>query len=139
MYKDLEKLDKIFRKTDGYCHLCHKRLSFKNHGKIGTKGAWHVEHSIPKYNNGSDHLNNLYPSCIKCNIEKGISSTSIIRKKNGVNRAPLSKKTKMEIQQEYTAIGAIIGGAIGLIGGPLGIAFGAIVGGVVGSNNSPSK
>jgi hypothetical protein len=57
-----ERLRKIFRKTDGFCHICHRKLNFANHGIGGTNGAWHVEHSKAKASGGSDHLNNLFPS-----------------------------------------------------------------------------
>ncbi|MES9868042.1 MAG: HNH endonuclease [Candidatus Thiodiazotropha sp. LLP2] len=66
-----EKLNKIFEKTRGKCHLCHKQLAFKNYGVIGNHGAWEIEHSKPKSKGGTDHLNNLFPACIRCNREKG--------------------------------------------------------------------
>ena len=139
MAKDIKRLEKIYRKTDGYCHLCHKKLSLKNHGINGAHGAWHIEHSVPKANGGTNHLNNLFPACIGCNLDKGTSSTASARRKNGVSRAPFNKNKKGEIKNQNSATGAIIGGAIGLVGGPIGAAIGAVIGGVIGSDNSPKK
>lgn len=139
MAKDTERLRRIYIKTDGYCHICHKKLSFKNHGVHGAHGAWHIEHSKPKAKGGTNHLNNLLPACIGCNLDKGTSSSISARKKNGVTRAPLSKKRKTQIKNENTAAGAIIGGVIGMIGGPIGIAIGATIGGVIGGDTSPKK
>jgi len=101
--KDLERLKRIYSKTDGYCHLCHGKLSFHNHGKHGMKGAWHVEHSVAKANGGSSHMNNLFPACISCNIIKNTKHTRTIRRTNGVSRAPYSKQKKKRHQNiQYT-------------------------------------
>jgi hypothetical protein len=80
---DSDRLNAIYDKTGGYCHLCDKKLSFTNHGKQGAKGAWHVDHSKPKAKGGTNHMNNLFPSCISCNIEKGTLHKSTIRKRKG--------------------------------------------------------
>lgn len=61
---DSNRLKQIYSKTDGYCHLCHRKLILKNYAKGGIKGGWHIEHSRPKANGGTDHLNNLYAACI---------------------------------------------------------------------------
>ena len=55
-----DRLNLIYDKTHGCCHLCHKKLAFINYGIYGAKGAWHIEHSKAKANGGTDHLNNLY-------------------------------------------------------------------------------
>lgn len=34
--------------------------------------ASHVDHQIPKARGGSDHIDNLVPSCAPCNIAKGM-------------------------------------------------------------------
>ena len=48
-----------------------KRLSWKNYGRLGRKGAWEVDHSNPLSKGGTDYLRNLVPSCIECNRSKG--------------------------------------------------------------------
>jgi len=139
MAKDLKRLELIYRKTNGYCHICHKKLSLKNHGINGTHGSWHIEHSIPKAKGGTNHLNNLFPACISCNLEKGVSSTKESRLKNGITRAPFNKEKKNKIKSDNTITGMGIGGAIGLIGGPIGVLIGTVLGAVIGNNNSPKK
>ncbi|MCB9194855.1 MAG: HNH endonuclease [Flavobacteriales bacterium] len=139
MAKDLIRLRKIYDKTDGYCHICHKKLAFSNHGITGAKGAWHIEHSVPKAKGGTNHMNNLFAACVSCNINKGTLHTKTVRSKNGVSRAPYSRKKKEEIRQGNTVAGAAIGGAIGLLAGPVGAAIGAVIGGALGSENSPKK
>jgi hypothetical protein len=57
------RLNDIYDRTTGRCHLCGKRLAFHNYGCHGTRGAWHIEHSVPRANGGTDHVNNLYPGC----------------------------------------------------------------------------
>lgn len=137
---DNNRLNKIYDKTDGYCHLCHKKLSFSNYGKRCTKGAWHVEHSLPKAKGGTDHLNNLYAACISCNLDKGTCHTKTARSKNGVSRAPYSKAKKTSIRNDNTAGGVLLGGSIGLfLGGPLGSMLGGFIGGAIANNNSPRK
>ena len=73
------RLNDIYDRTTGRCHLCGKRLAFHNYGCHGTRGAWHIEHSVPRANGGTDHLNNLYPGCIPCNLSKGTRSTRSVR------------------------------------------------------------
>jgi 5-methylcytosine-specific restriction endonuclease McrA len=135
-----EKLNQIYSKTDGYCHICHKKLAFVNYGANGAKGSWHVEHSKPKAKGGTNHMNNLYAACISCNIEKGTSHTKTARAKNGTTRAPYSKEKKQKIKTSNTVGGATIGGGIGwAIGGPVGGLVGSLIGGAIGSGNSPKK
>ncbi len=135
-----EKLNQIYAKTDGYCHICHKKLALSNYGVNGAKGSWHVEHSKPKAKGGTDHMNNLYAACISCNIEKGTSHTKTARAKNGNTRAPYSKEKKQKIKTNNTVGGATIGSGIGwAIGGPVGGLVGGLIGGAIGSSNSPKK
>lgn len=136
---DKNRLIKIYQKTDGYCHLCHTKLSFKNYNNHGQKGCWNVEHSIPKSSGGTDHLNNLYPACTSCNFSKGNTTTRRVRKANKVNRAPYSKDKKQSIRTSNTVLGAGSGAIIGSLFGPGGVALGAFIGGAIGSNNSPTK
>lgn len=135
-----ELLQKIFTKTDGNCHICHKKLSFKNYAKNGAAGAWEVEHSKPKAKGGTNNINNLFPAHIKCNRKKGILNSKTVRAHHGISRAPYSKLKKDKIKSDNTAGGAIIGGGIGLvIGGPIGGIVGSFIGGIIGNDNSPKK
>ncbi|MEW8009345.1 MAG: HNH endonuclease, partial [Candidatus Thiodiazotropha endolucinida] len=129
--------ERIFGKTNGRCHVCRSQLSFNNYGKTGTRRAWEVEHSVPRAKGGTDHLNNLYASCIPCNRSKGSSTTRSARAKNGYTSAPLSKRKKMS--------NALTGGGVGLLATLLvpphlrvaGAIFGAVVGAVIGHEVEP--
>lgn len=136
---DNDRLNRIYDKTDGYCHLCHKKLAFTNYGINGSKGAWHVEHSVPKAKGGTDHLNNLFPACIKCNITKSAYTTKTARAWNGKSRVPYNKAKKRQIKRGNTFGGAVIGGIIGSAFGPGGAVIGATLGGAIGNKNSPKK
>lgn len=66
-----EVIEVVFDKYDGTCRYCEKQITFSNYGAHGRRGAWHVDHSVSKANGGTNHLNNLFPACIPCNLEKG--------------------------------------------------------------------
>ena len=134
-----ERLQAIYVKTDGYCHICHRKLSFINYGMNGAKGAWHIEHSVPKARGGSNHLNNLYAACVSCNCEKGARHTQTIRRRNGVSRAPLSRAKKERIREDNTFLGMTSGGLIGAALGPGGMIVGVILGGLFGEDISPKR
>ena len=139
MKKDNKRLNAIYDKTNGYCHICHKKIAFSNYGLNGAKGAWHIDHSIPRAKGGSDHLNNLYPACIPCNLYKKDSSNSTIRRVHGNKRAPFSKNKLERIKSENTAKGIVAGASIGLLLGPGGAFIGGLVGGIIGNDTSPKK
>jgi 5-methylcytosine-specific restriction endonuclease McrA len=134
-----DELNAIYDKTHGQCHICRKKLSFKNYGRRGKKGAWHVDHSKPVAKGGTNYLRNLKPACIDCNGEKGIMMTRTARGWNGHKSAPLSKEKKDDIRGRNTLVGAG-GGAVtgGLLFGPPGAIVGAIVGGIAGSQIDPN-
>lgn len=125
-----ERLGQIFDRTSGDCHICGVKLFFCNYAAHGKRGAWEVEHSKPKCEGGTDHLNNLYAAHIRCNRSKGATCTRKARAKHGRTKAPLSVKRHAEVKSKNAAGGALLGGALGgLLGGPLGAAIGAAIGG----------
>lgn len=135
-----EQLDRIYRKTSGYCHLCHARLSRNNHARAGQRGAWHVEHSIPRAKGGTDHLNNLKPACISCNLEKCTKTTRTVRGRNGKTRAPLSVEKRKQAKSENALLGAIGGGMVGFaVAGPVGAAIGAFACGHLAESSNPDN
>src|SRR5215218_7307538 len=99
-------LDTIYRKSSGYCHLCHKKLSRRNYGKRGARGAWHVEHSVPRAKGGTDHLNNLFPACVKCNCDKSSMTTRTARRWNDKTCAPLSPNKRKDAKFANGVAGA---------------------------------
>jgi hypothetical protein len=135
-----DRLNAIYDKTDGRCHLCYAKLSYHNYGVHSAKGSWHVEHSKPKVKGGTDHLNNLLPACISCNLGKGTLHTRTVRKWNGVTRAPYSKAKKEKIKNDnmvgFGALGFVVGAGIG---GPIGGIIGATIGSKIGKNLSPKR
>lgn len=79
------KLDQIFDKNGGKCHLCGEKLNRSKHGShASVHGAWQVDHNKPVSKGGTDDLSNLFPACVNCNQEKGNSSTAEARRK--INR-----------------------------------------------------
>lgn len=128
-----QRLNEIFLKTDGHCHICRKKLARKNYGKPGTRGAWEVEHSNPKAKGGTDRLQNLLSACVSCNRSKQASSTQAVRRKNGFKTAPLSRAKK-----KGNVIKGILGGAlIGARFGPVGVLAGAAIGAYSGNKYEP--
>ena len=134
---DKQRQEAIFKKTDGHCHICRKKLARKNYGVVGSRGAWEVEHSVPQAKGGSNHLNNLYPSCIPCNRSKGASSTKSARQKNGFKSAPLPQEKKSQNTWLGGLGGALAGRIILAPLGPIGIAAGAVIGAALGSGHEP--
>ena len=132
-----DRLNAIYDKTDVYCHICHKKLSYSNYGVLGAKGSWHIEHSVPRAKGGTDHLNNLFPACIRCNLEKGTLHTKTVRKWNGVTRAPYNKSKKDEIKNDNMLGAGTLGFVIGAgIGGPLAGIICAAIGSEIGKSMS---
>jgi hypothetical protein len=135
-----ETLERVFDKTDGRCHLCHKRLSWCNYGACGSRGAWEVDHSLPRAGGGTDHGNNLFAACTSCNRSKQDSSTRTSRRANGVRRAPLSREKRTEARQANMlgtgSLAACLGGLIG--GPPLALLFGA-AGAALGWDTDPDQ
>lgn len=135
---DTGKLDAIYGRTDGQCHICRKRLARKNYGKLGSRGAWEVEHSKPRSKGGTGHANNLYAACIPCNRSKGNASTRSARLKNGNKAAPYSSARK----RKNACVGAGTVGSIAYLLVPpqikiLALCVGFVAGGVAGHKREP--
>ena len=139
MRYDSEYLRLTYYRTDGHCHICHSKLSLINHGAIGERGAWEIDHSRPRSKGGSDHRNNLFPACVSCNRDKSNRSTRTARNWNATTRAPLSREKKQKMRSENAVTCGVLGGLLGLVGGPLGIVIGASLGAAVGRSIRPPK
>src|SRR3972149_5129583 len=95
-----EDLSDVFDKTDGYCRYCGKQLAWSNYGRVGARGAWEVDHSVPLSRRGTDSFRTLWPSCVACNTEKGtLTGSEYLRRLNGT-----------ETSQSGPDIGDVIGG-----------------------------
>jgi 5-methylcytosine-specific restriction endonuclease McrA len=134
MQCDSKRLSAIYDRTGGYCHLCHKKLAFQNYASFGQRGAWEIEHSVPKARGGTDRLCNLYPACISCNRQKQHLSTRTARRWNGQTRAPLSADQRRKRKDENTLTGAGVGLLLGAPFGGLGAILGPMIGGYIGRN-----
>jgi 5-methylcytosine-specific restriction endonuclease McrA len=122
----------IYRRTDGFCHLCHKKLALKHYARAGARGAWEIEHSVPRARGGTDHGNNLYAACISCNRSKGKRSTRTARRHHGQTRAPYGRRRKAGVRLGNALAGAGLGAGLGLILGPGAWLAGALFGGLGG-------
>jgi 5-methylcytosine-specific restriction endonuclease McrA len=132
------ELKNIYDRTSGYCHICHRKMSFTNYGRPRERGAWEIEHSVPQSKGGTDHGNNLFGAHITCNREKSNYTTQTARRWHGTSRAPLSRKKKQQERASNTAGGALIGGLVGLAGGgPIGAVLGALGGAAIGNSIKP--
>ena len=129
-----QELIDIFDGTSGKCHLCHKRLAWKNYGVPNARGAWHVDHSRPRQRGGSDYRRNLKPACIKCNCSKRDGSTRTYRSRHGKTRAPLSREHRRHAQfwngVGFGGLGWLAGRALfgpgpAILAGLLGLALGS--------------
>ena len=78
---DDDTVNYVYDKNDGYCVYCGKKLAFSNYGVYGTKGAWHIDHSVSKANGGTDYRRNLVPACINCNSTKSASNGNHFKRK----------------------------------------------------------
>ncbi len=134
-----DQINWIYDRTTGYCHICHRKLAFKNYGVHGTRGAWEVEHSNPKASGGTNRLSNLYPACIACNRSKGAKSTRSSRAKEGNTRAPLSPQDRKRAKLGNAAAGGALGAAIGSLFGPGGTVIGGVVGAHIGHKKNPDR
>lgn len=141
MKYDEESLRKIFNKTSGKCHICHKKLAFKNFGSYGEKGASEIEHSVPKSQGGTNNLNNLLPAHISCNRHKSNKSTRAVRNKYGYTRAPYSQEKIKTIKKDNSLIGGVVGLmlAVSLETNPIGLMVFSIGGMILGENLGPDE
>lgn len=122
----------VFEKTSGHCHLCRKRMAFSNYGNHGTRGAWEIDHSVPRALGGTDHLNNLYAAHTSCNRSKQARSSASVRRENGHSRPPMSAAAMEELKAGDAWTGALSGGLIGVrFGGFPGMLIGAAIGAVM--------
>lgn len=132
MKRDQAALRLIYSRTEGQCHLCRKRLSFRNYGRLRERGAWEIEHSVAQSRGGTDHGNNLFAACIPCNRSKGGRSSRTARRVHGFQCAPYSNRTRKRnaltaaglgslalflVPPQFRLLTAIMGATVGAIAG----------------------
>jgi hypothetical protein len=118
-----ERLERIFERIDGRCHICGGGLCFRNYGRADARGAWEIEHSHPRCKGGTNNLNNLYAAHIRCNRQKGSYTTRTARRWHLRTRAPFSSPKMAEIRNRNALglglLGLLIGAGTGGIGAAL--------------------
>jgi 5-methylcytosine-specific restriction endonuclease McrA len=134
-----KQLGSIYDRTSGYCHLCSKKLAFSNYARAGARGAWEVEHSVPKACGGTDRMNNLYAACIDCNRSKQSRSTRTTRARYGRQRAPLNREARAIAKSENALAGAGLGLLVGAALGPVGALVCGAIGAHLGHGQNPDR
>ncbi len=135
-----QQLDKIYNRTSGFCHLCHKKLARINYGNRTCRGGWEVEHSNPRSKGGTDHPNNLFAACVQCNVDKGNRHTRTARAWNGKSCAPLGREKRKQAKFENgLAVATLVGLAGAALAGPFGAVVGATAGVLFGSSQNPDQ
>ena len=76
---DEDKRVAVYEKSGGECSYCEKEIVLYNRDRA-SRGAWEVEHQVPRAKNGTDHLNNLVAACWTCNLDKGVGSARTHRR-----------------------------------------------------------
>jgi hypothetical protein len=134
-----DQLEYVFDRTSGYCHLCHGKLAFCNYALRDERGAWEIEHSVPRARGGTNRLNNLYAAHIGCNRSKGARSTRSARRQNGYTCAPASVQARRNERIENMIAGGGLGMFVGALGGPAGLLLGGLIGGSLGFDQKPGR
>ena len=65
------KRAQVYAKFDGCCAYCGRRITFRE---------LDIDHVVPKSKGGSNDLQNLFPSCMRCNRLKDSLSIEEFRK-----------------------------------------------------------
>ena len=79
----------VWDKTTGYCWYCGGALNpFEN---------FCVDHAIPRKRGGTNHIDNLFPACRKCNIRKAADTLEEFRASLTADKIP----TLTDLQRAY--------------------------------------
>jgi hypothetical protein len=133
-----EERRRVFKRTDGRCHLCWRPIDLEKYGAVGDPRGWEFDHSQPRAEGGSDHPNNRYPAHPSCNRSKGSTSSRKYRKEKGYSGPPLSESRKQKKERDQKIGGALAGAGIGAaVGGPPGAVVGGLVGLLAGDAKDP--
>lgn len=133
MSYESKELRRIWKSTNGRCHLTGRRLRLKDYGR-----TWEVDHSKPRAKGGSDHGNNLKPALIRANRSKQASTSRSVRRRHGLVRSPMSAAERSRRRARNAVDGAAVGAvAGGLVGGPGGAAIGSVLGALLGRAVEP--
>jgi len=85
------KVRQVFCKTSGHCFYCGIKLPpdtdyIENGIVYSSTRNWDIDHLVPLSRGGSNHNDNLVPSCKPCNREKGTQTyTEYVKVQNETN------------------------------------------------------
>lgn len=128
-----EQRKRIWKSTNGRCHLTGRRLKLADYGT-----TWEIDHSRPRARGGSDHANNLKPATITANRAKQAASSRAVRRRHGLSRSPMSPAERSRTKSRRALGGAVAGAALAAaVLGPPGLFFGAAVGALFGHSGKP--
>lgn len=108
---DDDKRLAVFDKGNGECNYCEKELSLYNRDRQG-RGAWEVEHRVPRAKGGTDHLNNLVPACWPCNIDKGTRTARTHHRAVAADRAARVSRRRWGIAGKAMIPGLAVAGLV---------------------------
>lgn len=131
---DSDTLNSIYASTQGFCHLCRRKLSFSRFGCDDGRGAWDIDAVSPH-----PKVTALLPGCLRC-LQKTPPRPTPMSAPVPTVAAEVSAPEPdpdcesqaaepAEPAQRPLADSALVGGAFGAMLGGL---WGAVLGGLVG-------
>jgi hypothetical protein len=131
----INDLTPIFLRTDGRCHLCHCRLTFRHYAMPGVAGCWEIEHSVSRSRGSGDRLGDKYAACVTCTRSKSARSTRASRLQDAHTRASYSGGNNVAVRRENAELGAFLGGfGAALLLGSAAWLVGGVVGAIAGDS-----
>ena len=95
---------------------------------------------MPRSRGGTDHRNNLFAACVRCNLNKSNMTTRTARSWNDKTRAPLDPEKRGEAKLGNAIAGAIVCGVAGVVvAGPVGLIVGVLAGASLDSAENPDR
>lgn len=140
MQFDKKTLARIYRRTSGYCHLCHAKLSLKTTGNQEREACGRLNILCLEPRVAQTISTTFFAACVSCNLDKSNRTTRTDRGWNGKTCAPLNPNRRKEAKFKNGFARAIAYGfAGGAIAGPVGAIVGVVTGACVGSSTNPDR
>ncbi len=96
-------IDRVWKRQEGRCAACDKKLVRKNRGKQG-RGGWEAHHQRPVSHGGSDSLSNCAILCLGHHLKAGHGGNFKKRVSGG------EKHLKARNRSLYTELGKALKG-----------------------------
>ena len=121
-----QRLVKIFKKTEGCCHVCKKKIDFKLYAKLHHKNGWQiVDRSRTEASGGNSAITNLWPVHAQCKLGQRTGKSRNARKAQEYSHSSTEKRIQKDRRE---IVGGLVGGTLGLAAGPAGVVAGAALG-----------